>query len=248
MKFALHIRDISQKSPGDHDDMILEFDSPSGKSTPPLRFEVDRLVIAGWTGRDADAIEHHIGELEAIGVPRPSAVPLFYRVATNQLSQSDSVEVLGSDTSGEVEPLLFLHEGTWYVSIASDHTDRALETHSVALSKQICIKPTARTAWPLDDVLDHWDDLVIRSWIEEGGESQLYQEGTLAAIRPPADLLDRYAAGNPPPVEGFAMTCGTVGAIGGIRPSASFRMELVDEARGRRIAHEYRSVTLPIVS
>lgn len=228
--------------------MILEFEFPSEARSLPLVIEVDRLVIAGWTGRDAHAIEHHIGELEAIGVPRPSAVPLFYRVAANQLTQADDVEVLGAETSGEVEPLLFLHGGKWFVSIASDHTDRALETHSVALSKQICVKPTARSAWPLDDVLGHWDDLVIRSWIEEGGEIKLYQEGTLAAIRPPADLLERYASGNPPPADGFAMTCGTVGAIGGIRPSPRFRMELVDEARGRRIAHEYRSVVLPIVS
>jgi len=30
-----------------------------------------QLVIAGWTGRNAEAIEHHIVELEALGVPVP---------------------------------------------------------------------------------------------------------------------------------------------------------------------------------
>jgi hypothetical protein len=229
--------------------MNLSFHLPSETGTQPLHIEVDRLVIAGWTGRDVHAIEHHIGELEAIGVPRPSAVPLFYRVASNQLTQADSVQVVGDGTSGEVEPFLFFHAGEFFVSIASDHTDRPLETHSVALSKQICPKPVARDAWRLAEVLDHWDTLVLRSWIEEDGVSRLYQEGTLATLRPPADLLARFsAAGNPPPAEGFGMACGTVGAIGGIRPSASFRMELFDARLGRSIHHAYRCVTLPVIA
>ena len=35
------------------------------------------LVIAGWTGRNHAAIEHHIHELEALGVPRPSTCLLY---------------------------------------------------------------------------------------------------------------------------------------------------------------------------
>lgn len=228
--------------------MPLLFDLPSENGPQVLQIDVRSLVIAGWTGRDSHAIEHHIGELEAIGVPRPSTVPLFYRVAASQLSQAAEVEVVGAETSGEVEPFLFMHEGETFVSIASDHTDRALETHSVALSKQICAKPVARTAWRMSEVADHWDSLVLRSWIEEAGAFVLYQEGTVAALRPPADLLQRYAVGNAQPGDGFAMTCGTVGVIGGIRPSPRFRMELVDPIRDRRITHEYSARVLPIVA
>ena len=229
--------------------MPLIFNLPSENiAEPPLQIEVDCLVIAGWTGRDAHAVEHHIGELEAIGVPRPSAVPLFYRVGANQLIQAGTVQVVGDQTSGEAEPFLFFHAGEFFVSIASDHTDRALETHSVALSKQICPKPVSRSAWRLADVLDHWDQLVLRSWIEENGESRPYQEGTLVALRGPADLLERYGARNPQPAEGFAMSCGTLGAIGGVRTSASFRMELFDPCLGRRITHAYRCVALPVVA
>ena len=39
-------------------------------------------MVAGWTGRDSAAIEHHIEELAALGVPRPSSVPLYYRMAS----------------------------------------------------------------------------------------------------------------------------------------------------------------------
>jgi len=226
----------------------LAFDFPAGNHPQHIEIEFNCLVIAGWTGRDAHAIEHHIGELEAIGVPRPSAVPLFYRVGASQLSQADTVQVVGDETSGEAEPFLFFHAGAFYVSLASDHTDRTLETHSIALSKQICPKPVARSAWRLADVSGHWDELVMRSWIEEAGQSRLYQEGTLAALRDPADLLARYGASNPPPAEGFAMSCGTLGAIGGIRPATSFRMELVDARLGRRITHAYRCMALPAIA
>ena len=41
--------------------------------------EVHDLIIAGWTGRDAEAVEKHILELEKIGISRPSSTPIFYR-------------------------------------------------------------------------------------------------------------------------------------------------------------------------
>ena len=96
------------------------------------------------------AIEHHIEELAAIGVPRPTSVPLYYRIADNQLTQAETVQAVGGDSSGEVETFVFAVDGEMYVSIASDHTDRKLETYSVALSKQVCVKPVARAAgrWP----------------------------------------------------------------------------------------------------
>jgi hypothetical protein len=43
----------------------------------PVTFDIDKLVIAGWTGRDMAMVEHHIAELEAIGVARPKSVPTF---------------------------------------------------------------------------------------------------------------------------------------------------------------------------
>jgi len=95
------------------------------------------MVVAGWAGRNREAIEHHIAELAAIGVPRPSSVPLFYRVSAQTLTQADVIEAVGENTSGEVEPLLFVHAGELFISVTSDHTDRQLETHSVALSKQV---------------------------------------------------------------------------------------------------------------
>ncbi|WDZ97761.1 DUF2848 domain-containing protein [Herbaspirillum sp. WKF16] len=207
--------------------------------------DLKNLVIAGWAGRDMAAIEHHIEELEALGISRPSAVPLFYRVSANQLSQDRDVQVLGGESSGEVETFVFNAGGELYVSIASDHTDRKLEAHSVAFSKQACIKPVAASAWKLADVADYWDELVIRSWIEENGSTVLYQEGPLASLRTPSDLIARFTDGQAILPEGCGMTCGTVGAIGGIRPAASFTMELFDPRRNRSLRHSYVTESLP---
>ena len=92
---------------------------------------------------------------------------------------------------------------------------------------------------------------------QEESEWRLYQQGCLAALRTPGDLLERYFTGMQPPEcglaqpqtpDGLAMTCGTVAAIGGIRPAGEFRMELVDEVLGRTISHCYRSIELPVVA
>jgi hypothetical protein len=210
------------------------------------------LVVAGWTGRDLSAIEHHIEELAVLGVPRPSSVPLYYRVATQLLTQAPSIEALGEQSSGEAEPVLFFSRGEWWLSVASDHTDRQVESYSVAVSKQMCAKPMASSAWRWSDVQAHQDTVELRSRIFEDGRWIDYQRGTLAAIRPLADLRHGLAeaAKNP---EGLFMTCGTLGALPnargqGIRPAAQMEIELHDPRLQRRIVHRYAVQPLPVVA
>lgn len=226
--------------------MHLQFTTGDNAATT-LDVEVNRFIVAGWAGRDMDAVMHHIRELEALGVPAPGAVPLFYRVATNQLSQQSSLEVVGNETSGEAEPFVFFHQGEWWVSLTSDHTDRYLETFSVALSKQACIKPVARHAWRMSEVAEHWDSLELTSWIQEQGEWVLYQQGSLASLLTPQDLMTRYLEGEEAQ-EGVAMSCGTLGAIGGIRPASEFRMALHDPVLNRTLEHAYCTGALPVVA
>jgi hypothetical protein len=227
--------------------MKLHFTLETDQGSRPLEADIRQLVIAGWAGRDRAAIEHHIEELAEIGVPRPSSVPLYYRVAANQVTQDAAIQVVGGDSSGEVEAFVFKLDGELYLSIASDHTDRKLEAHSVALSKQICVKPVATTAWRLADVAGHWDELQVRSRIVENGAEVLYQEGTLASLRTAEDLIAGYTEGKGLE-EGTGMTCGTVAVIGGIRPAATFEMELHDPRSGRSIRHRYTATVLPEVA
>ncbi|OKH88061.1 DUF2848 domain-containing protein [Thalassospira sp. TSL5-1] len=214
-------------------------------------FDITHCTVAGWTGRDASAIQHHIDELAAIGVKPPSSVPLYYRTASAMLTRDATIEVVGNGTSGEVEPLIVAKDGVLYLGLASDHTDRALEAHSVALSKQICAKPIARTLWRYDEVADHIEKLELKSWIREGAGDDwlLYQEGTIASIRPLADLIDGaglVAAGANG--KAAAMLCGTFGAKGGVRPACAFKMAMVDPVLNRTIEHVYDIVELPEIA
>lgn len=230
---------------------IFERQSESGSLL--ISFEATDLVMAGWTGRDREAVQHHIDELETLGVPPPSKTPLFYRIDPALLAGSVSgITVVGDSSSGEVEvALLQMADGLW-VGLGSDHTDRAFEAHSVQLSKQLCRKPMAETLWSYDDVIDHWDDLILRAHISEGGDRVLYQEGTLAQVRRPEDLVSAYlderglAADGGLPV-GTVIFCGTLPAIGGIRPSGRFDMTLEDPAREERIEHSIDIKMLPTV-
>jgi hypothetical protein len=207
----------------------------------------DSLIVAGWTGRDVAALSHHIEELAKIGVPRPTSVPVFYRTSVGGLTQSKRLEVLGPHTSGEVEPVLFGIEGETFLGVGSDHTDRQAETMGIALSKQLCGKPVGPHLWRYADVAAHWDRLVIRAWATSGGKRELYQEGALAVMRRPEELLQLYD-GSSRLAAGAAMFCGTVGAIGGIRPANRFEMELEDPVLDRKLSHAYEIVDLPVVS
>jgi hypothetical protein len=135
-----------------------------------------------------------------------------------------------------------------WVTIGADHTDRKVESYSVAISKQMCPKPVGRTAWRFEDVEAHWDQLILRSFVSESGKRVLYQEGPLATLRPPRDLAAGWHNGDKRLPTGVTMFCGTMGAIGGIRPSPRFDIELEDPVLGRNLVHGYRVQSLPIVA
>lgn len=224
-------------------ELPLEIESRDGRAHAV--FTVDRLVIAGWAGRDVASMEHHIAELEALGVKRPKALPTFYRVAAARLTTASAIEASGERSSGEAETVLFSRAGSLYVGLGSDHTDREVEAYGVTVSKQMCDKPVARTVWPYDEVADHWDGLVLRSYMTTGGVRRLYQEGPVAGLRDPIDLVGRYAPDGTLP-EGTAMFGGTLPAIGGIGFGERFECELDDKVLGRTIALAYAVVPLPI--
>jgi hypothetical protein len=226
---------------------MLQFDRLTLTGRDRIAVAIDHLVVAGWAGRDEAALRHHVEELAAIGVPRPSAMPVFYRVAAQTLTQEPVLSVLGGDSSGEVEPVLFSFADGLWLGLGSDHTDRKAETMGIALSKQLCGKPVAGTLWRLADVEAHWDEIEIRAFAVIDGQRTLYQQGTLASLRTPQDLLSRRPGGPELPA-GTAMFCGTLGAIGGIRPASRFEMELHDPKLGRSIAAAYDIETLAVVS
>ena len=226
----------------------LQFHRFSSQAPNAFNFTPHNLVVAGWTGRDRAALEHHVRELEALGVKRPSSMPVYYRIAAGNLTQERCVQTVGPDTSGEIEPvLLSMRDGLW-LGLGSDHTDRKLETVSVALSKQACPKIIGGALWDCHDIAAHWDQLMLRSWIveQDGGAPVLYQEGALSMILPLHQLLDGYSGVNTLEV-GTVMFCGTFPAIGGIRPARRFIGEMEDPVLQRRLRFSYDIDALPVV-
>jgi hypothetical protein len=212
----------------------------------PAEVTVDQAVVAGWTGRDSAAVEKHIKELEALGVKRPATTPIFYRVSASRLTTGDTIEAVGEHSGGEVEFVLLQHAARLWVGTGSDHTDREVEKYGVTVSKQMCDKPIARTFWPFEEVAPHWDRLRLRAHVVENGRSTLYQDGSVAAMIDPRDLIKRYA-GADSLAERTLMFCGTLAAHGGVRATREFSFELEDPVLGRKLAHAYRVKTLPIL-
>ncbi|MDR3101268.1 MAG: DUF2848 domain-containing protein [Paraburkholderia sp.] len=247
---------------------------PLNDAATTLPVEIDTLVIAGWAGRDAKAIQAHIDELAALGVAPPTSTPCFYRVAASQLTQAGTVEVLGPHTSGEVECVLLDSPLGTLVTIGSDHTDRKAEAYSVAVSKQVCAKPLAAEAWRYADVAGHWDQLQLRATVvDASGQARPYQRGAVDGLLPPPALWRGYAQaggaheahdghdGHETPEtadtrEGAlparcAMFSGTLAVHGELAAMASgdaFEMELHDPVLGRSLRQRYSVRALPVVA
>jgi hypothetical protein len=205
---------------------------------------VKNLVVAGWTGRNVAALEAHIKELEAIGVKRPKTVPIFYRTSRALLTTDDWIEVMADKSSGEVEFVLYQFDDGLWLGVGSDHTDRKAETVGVTLSKQLCAKPVGPQLWRYDEVKPHWDKLVLRSFVPDGGKRRLYQEGPVTNMRSPEELIKLYT-GSDKLASGTAMFCGTFAVHGEISYSGTFDMELEDPVLKRKLSYGYRIVSLP---
>jgi len=205
---------------------------------------IQRLIIAGWTGRDHVALEKHVRELEALGVKPPATTPIFYEVAASRATTASVIDVSGPASSGEIEFALLRLNGEMWVGVGSDHIDREVETYGVTVSKQMCDKPIAPVFWPFTSVEGHWDQLMLRAHIyDAGGKRVLYQEGSVGHMVAPGELLAKWENVLE---EGTLMLGGTLAARGGIRPSRRFEYEFEDPVLGRRIAHGYDVHELPV--
>lgn len=212
----------------------------------PLTLSITQGVIAGWTGRDPIARDHHIAELAAIGIAPPASTPIYYRCSARRFTTDGTIECTGEESSGEVEFFLLAAKGKIYVGVGSDHTDRKVETYNITVSKQMCDKPVAPVLWDLAEVEAHWDQIILRSWATIDGERVLYQEGTLSGMLPVAELI-RKGFDRATLPDGTAMFGGTFAAKGGIRPAQRFDYEIEDPVLKRKISHGYDIKTLAVV-
>jgi len=199
------------------------------------------MLNAGYVGRDQEEVRRHIDELARKGIPGPGKTPTLYPVIARMLVTDPDIEVYSHETCGEVEYVLLIENAhTIYVGLGSDHTDRHLEEADIPRAKQICPNVISQKVWPLAEVEDHWDDLVIQSKMICEGQEALYQEGKLDLILAPKSLMEFVHSKVEGSLDGAIIFSGTLGTLtGGFLYGDRFMAELTDPKLKRNLELEY---------
>ncbi len=180
-----------------------------------VEFDVRRVVVAGYTGRDQAQVRAHIAELERQGIPAPDAVPSTYPLDASFATVEERVEIGSARVSGEAEPALLFRGNSLedaLVSVIVDFTDREEECKSIPRSK-IHPKPFSAQVWEYADVIDVWDEISLRSWVGSPENPELYQSGKFGQLLSPKDLLPRLNIGGA--LQGTVLLMGTLPLLQG---------------------------------
>jgi hypothetical protein len=212
----------------------MEWSIVTGEGRKPLSFDVKRLIVVGFAGRDVEKTMEHIRELEAEGIKCPKEVPVVYECSPALLTQAPAMEVVAGASSGEVEYLVVKHAGKTYIGLGSDHTDRALEAVSIHKSKQLCAKPIAREVWDYEEIAGHFASIRLVSGQTVKGEAVDYQAGVTADLLPLETILAKVRR-EIPDLEDCIIYTGTVPLKQGFKFGERFSCALIDDAMGRRI-------------
>jgi 2-keto-4-pentenoate hydratase/2-oxohepta-3-ene-1,7-dioic acid hydratase in catechol pathway len=219
----------------------LRFTLPDGTERP---IDIRYALNAGYAGRDTAQVQHHVDELAALGVPAPTRIPTLYPLSSTLVSRPEVVQVAHAKTSGEAEWALIVGDGPddLLLTAACDHTDRALEVHGVAWSKQSAPDVLGDVAWPLAGVEDELDRFTLKAWVRHGDTEQLIQDGSPAQLLPPAYWVKELGDLLRP---GTVLLSGTIPMIAGVDQFAGgWRVELTDP-RGLTSRVEYTVEQLP---
>jgi hypothetical protein len=199
-------------------------------------FTPRKIVLAGYTGRDREAVQRHIDELLEQGIPAPEKTPELYWIDPSSILVDGSLPKSPGRSSGEVEFVLLLVDGTIFVGVGSDHTDRELEQTSIIDAKRSFSKIVSHEVWPLAALQRDWDALLLRSWVTDGNGRRKYQEGPLAAVMVPDDLLALVP--DEERGDGLVLYSGTFPALEPAPTSGSCRFE------GEIVAGDGRSLAI----
>lgn len=220
-------------------EMTLSFLTGAGERIEPV---IDRLILAGFAGRSVAEVEAHIEEMARQGVPRPPFSPMLWPVLPHLMTQGNSICVYGPDTTPEVEYVLFAWRDILYVTVGNDQCDIAVERElSSEKSKNLCQKVLPRHAWPVDEVLPHWDELQLTLWCN----GKLMQQDYLASLIRPESLMEKVASLDGGQENGRMIFSGTIATRAAFpAPPYEITMRLADPVGNREIRHDLRVTAL----
>lgn len=211
-----------------------------------IELQMDCCVAAGYTGRDQKSVQEHINELKKLGVATPYDIPAMYWISPSRITSHDTIVVVGQQTSPEVEFFLGSDKNnTFYMTVASDHTDRELELVSVGKSKQVCDKVLGDIFWDVEEIKDHWDSISLGSRVIKDGDWITYQSGTLGEILHYQKLLDLIKA-DAPAGQCPSLLSGTIPLTSGdVVYTSSCEIFIKDPILKREITKRYNITVLP---
>jgi hypothetical protein len=222
---------------------VLSFELPDGSTK---NVQVKHLLNAGYAGREQEEVQAHIAELAELGVPGPTTTPALYPVSPYLAQQVSEVRVQHGRTSGEAEWALVITDDGVLLTVACDHTDRELEVHGVAWSKNASPDVLGRKAWRLEDVRDHLDKITLRGWVGEGETPDtLIQDSSLEALLTPDYWLEVLAERGLKEA-GTVLISGTVAMTSGVNQFArSWKVEMTDPVTGLSLDAQYVVEQMP---
>jgi hypothetical protein len=243
---------------------VLDFNVLSRDGSSEKRsVEVERLWFGRHCSRDIEGTKARLDVLrtEGYSVHRN---PNLCKKSRYLLTNETAIEVQGPQTSGEVEYVIIVEDGEVLVSVGSDHNDRTLvslwtealgKVYDTAKSKQMVPSVVARDAWRYEEIIDHWDQLILRSHVTVAGLRIVYQDFPLAnlvdpqyhfrsspELREDGNVLfggsSDAAPGVPSGVYQFQ------GSIKDLTFAPDFHFEIYDPVLKRKISHGYDIVSL----
>ena len=217
-------------------------DSLEGNSRD-AKFNVTRMYNFGSATRNPDTATAHQQEVAKSGIYIALDVPAprIYPIAAHALTTEENIGVQCDQTSGEVEIVMVVADQL-YVGVGSDHTDRAIETHSILASKQACANHLAPVLWPYHEIRDHWDDCILRSWVDD----RLYQEVSVSAFLKPESMIAllRERVANVP-TRDFVAYSGTIVSVDKkLGFGNQWRYQIEDPTSNRSIEAQYAVTNL----
>ncbi|WP_176946536.1 DUF2848 family protein [Lentzea fradiae] len=202
-----------------------------------------RLYNLGSATVDPNAAVAHQREVADVGVRIAFDVPAprIYPMSVNSVTTDEWIGVHSETTSGEVELVIVVHEGEVFLGVGSDHTDRALEKHSIIWAKQYCPSVLGRRVWRWSEIAPRWEDLVLESTVD----GELYQSCAASVFLDPDKILGILAERVESLPSSYLVYCGTYTSIDcTIKYGTRWTGTLRDQNTGESIDLAYETVDL----
>ena len=168
-----------------------------------------------------------------------------HRVSIDRLTTEPEIQQLDRLTVVNVAVVMIPASFGTLVGIGADLIDHRIAEQCAVAAKQMCGKPLGRDAWRLDEIAEHFDRLILRSWSVHGSDRRLIQEVQVTGILPPSELMRRVAGERTGLPRGTVLFCTFPHLeVEPIRPPR-VELELNDPSLNRQLRHAFSVRTLP---